>query len=114
MSSRTERPSVETLRALLRAGGWPVRNLVPVQGGLVSWTYHADGETIVQVPRFDQAVEACRTQSTLMPLVQASVPFAVLVPQRWVPTWADRSRRIGWCPADHFAPAIGGVNSPRR
>lgn len=80
MSSPTQRPSVDTVRDLLHAAGWPVGTLAPVEGGRVSWTYVADDEAIVQLPRFDQAVEALRTQSVLMPLVQATVPFAVPVP----------------------------------
>lgn len=82
-------PGAAEVRSLLHGAGLAAHAVEPVGGGQVSWTYFADGQWVVQIPRFDRAARTMRVQAELMPLVTAAVPFAVPVPRR-VATWADR------------------------
>lgn len=67
--------------SLLRDAGARTTTIEPIGDGRVSWSYLADGEWIVKIPKFDAAVEPMRIQAELMPVVQEAVSFRVPVPE---------------------------------
>ncbi|HVE95850.1 MAG TPA: hypothetical protein VNA67_02535 [Pseudonocardiaceae bacterium] len=82
-------PTADVVRDVLLRQGIEASRIESIGGGFVSWTFDIDDAWIVQLPRFDAAVQATRMQIRLMPEVQAAVPFAVPVPEL-IAEWESR------------------------
>src|SRR5918997_926284 len=82
-------PTAEMIRDVLLRQGLAASRIESIGGGFVSWTFDIDDAWIVQLPRFDTAIQTTRMQIRLMPEVQAAVPFAVPVPEL-IAEWESR------------------------